>query len=442
MEEFTDLRVYVSLLIRSWKLILGGTLLAAITAFAASSVMKPTYEATAVIVSTSPRNLVQFDPRFETIESDLSGQPLDAYPEIATSDELLQNLLASLEFSLQDIDTVEDLRKIVEAKSGRDPSLIRLTVRFHNPGQATALVNQWAGLFLARVNELYYDQGGRQVEFFTSQLAASEAELAETDQALIEFEGGNRITTIKNQLNSLNKSQVAHLANQRSARFLIQDVQALRDQLAAQSASTEVTFADQLTALSLQIQAFNAQLSLPLQLQLNDADVLTRRSRDEQIAFLDDLIQSLEALVIESGEQLLELEPQILLLQQEYQQAIVESERLKRDRNVAAETYLSLARKVEEEQITAQDITNGMILASRAVVPQKPVGPRKLVNTALAAVVAGMLAVGVVFAVEWWYADADMVQMTAVRYPANGLARNGKRVEQQKERVLETESGD
>ena len=441
MENYTDLRLYVSLLLRSWKLILGGILIAAVTAYAVSSLTKPTYEATAVIVGTSPRDLVQFDPRFETIESNLSGQPLDAYPEIATSDELLQNLLTSLEFSLQDIDTVEDLRKIVEAESGRDPSLIRLTVRFHNPGQATALVNQWADLFLARVNELYYDQGGRQVEFFTNQLAATEAELAEADQALIEFEGSNRATTIKNQLNSLNQSQVTHLANQRSARFLIQNVQALRDQLAAQSVSTDVTFADQLTALSLQIKAFSAQLSLPLQLQLNDADVLTRRSRDEQITFLDDLIQSLEALVVESDGQLSKLEPQILLLQQEYQRVIVGSERLKRDRNVAAETYLSLARKVEEEQITAQDSTNGMILASRAVVPQKPVAPRKLVNTVLAAVVAGMLAVGVVFAVEWWYADVDVVQMTAVRYPVNGRARNGKRVEQQ-ERALETESGD
>ena len=94
MEEEIDLRQYVEVLIRSWGWIAGLALVAAAAALGVSFLIPPTYEATALVAVTEPRYVMRFDPRFETVNS---VQPAyQAYPELAASDDLLQDLLASL----------------------------------------------------------------------------------------------------------------------------------------------------------------------------------------------------------------------------------------------------------------------------------------------------------------------------------------------------------
>ncbi|MFQ5420850.1 MAG: GNVR domain-containing protein, partial [Anaerolineae bacterium] len=279
---------------------------------------------------------------------------------------------------------------------------------------------------------------GGQLAFFQSQMANAESELAAADQALIDFEAVNNTKILQNQLASLNQRQVKYLNDQRTISFLIQDIQALRGQLMTQSNEKDVSLADQLTALSLQVQAFDAQQAVPIQIQLTDGETLTNRNRQEQIAYLDDLVKSLEV-VLESGkESLIEIEPQILSLQQEVEQVQALKAQLNRDQKIAVETYLSLARKVEEEQITTQDNSNGIIIASNALVPHKQVAPRKMVNTILAGLVAAMLAIGLIFALEWWYAETESEALETLSLGIDGDGYHRQRQSQ----VVETESGD
>ncbi|MCJ7550879.1 MAG: hypothetical protein MUQ30_14490, partial [Anaerolineae bacterium] len=87
--------------------------------------------------------------------------------------------------------------------------------------------------------------------------------------------------------------------------------------------------------------------------------------------------------------------------------ASTEYSRLTRSRDLASDTYTMLARKVEESQIAAADDKGQVVLASYAAVPSSPVGPKKLMNTAIGAVAGGMLSVLGVFAIEWWRQDDD-----------------------------------
>ncbi|MFQ5434198.1 MAG: Wzz/FepE/Etk N-terminal domain-containing protein, partial [Anaerolineae bacterium] len=120
MEEFIDLRTYIRLLLGQWKLILGATVLAALTAFIVSLLMEPTYEATAVIVGTLPQDLVQFDSRFEAVQPDIQNQPLEAFQEIAKSDEMLQSVRDGLTFSLPEIQSLEEFRDMLNVEVGKD----------------------------------------------------------------------------------------------------------------------------------------------------------------------------------------------------------------------------------------------------------------------------------------------------------------------------------
>lgn len=440
MEEEIDLREYVLVLLRYWKWIVGGAAIAAVVALVVSFLLPPTYEATALVAVTKPRYVMQFDPRFETL-NDIQPN-YKAYPELAASDEILQELLGALNPLPEDIETLQDLQKKVEAESGADPSIVRLTVRHRDPQEAARIANAWAELFVERANELYGGQGEAEVQFFEAQLERAEAELEAAEQALIAFQARNRAAILQNQLNSYKQTQADYLADQRTIAYITQDIKGLQEQLAGQPADRPVSLADQLTSLFLQIEAFNpqtstpiqlqdtdengtpyrecyfnaqtfipidfnAQTSMPIHLQVDSATALSERSLSEQIAFLDDLVRVLEEKSAEIDNRLAELEPQILALQQELQEVRTEEERLTRARDVARETYMTLARKAEEARIAAEDASGEVRLASRAAVPQKPASPRKLLNTAVAGALALMVGVFWAFFAEWWRQGRD-----------------------------------
>jgi len=413
MEEEIDLRVYVEVLIRYWKWIVGLALVAAVTAFVVSSLLPPTYEASAVVIITQPRYQMQFDPRFETV-----GEWTPAYkafPTLAISDETLQGVIdthtPSPEAHIEEW-KLGTLAGMVEATSEGDPSLVVLKVHSRSPEDTAAIANLWADRFTTLGNSIY---GGteKDVTFFEEQVAQAKQVLDESDAALIEFQARNQASTVNAQLSSYRQTQTDYLADQRTIAYIVQDIQGLRDQLAQQPGGRATSLADDLTTLLLQIKAFNlletkdrdAQTTAPIQLQVNSAASLSDKSLAEQIAFLDDLVTTLEAKSSEIYGRLTELEPQILTLQQQLQEIDTENDRLTRACDLACETYMTLARKLEEARIAAQEENGVLQVGSYTAVPEKPVGPRRLLNTAVAGALGLMLGVFGVFAVEWWRGD-------------------------------------
>jgi uncharacterized protein involved in exopolysaccharide biosynthesis len=403
MEEEIDLRAYVLVLLKYWKWILGTTVAAAVVALVVSFLLPPTYEATALVIIRQPQYMMQFDPRFET----LTQQPAyKAYPDLARGDEVLEALFARLNPRPAEIETLRDLQERVEAKAGTDPSVVRLTVRARDPQEAARIANLWAELFVAHANRVY-GASDEELQQLEGQLAQAQAELEAAEQALIEFQARNQASILDARLDSLKSDQAHYLADQRAITYILQDIQALREQLARQPDERPASLADDLTTLFLQIKAFNAQASAPIQLQVNSAESLSNKSIGETMALLDDMAGALEAKSAEIGQRLEELQPQILSLQRQLQEIYTESDRLTRQRDLAKETYTALARKVEETRIAVQGAQSTARLGSRAAVPEKPAGPRKLFNTAVAGVLGLMLSVFGAFGVEWWRSGTE-----------------------------------
>jgi len=407
MEEEIDLRAYVEVLIRRWKWIAGLALVAAVTAFVVSTLLPPTYEASAVVIITQPRYQMQFDPRFETVNDWMPAYK--AFPTLATSDDVLQSVVDAYTPSSQA--QIEEwklgtLSGMVTASSEGDPSLVVLEASSRSPQDAAAIANLWAGALVQQGNRIYSEKE-IDVAFFEEQANQAEETLDEADAALIEFQARNQASIISAQLDSLRRTQNDYLADQRTVAYIVQDIQGLRDQLAQQPGNRPASLADDLTALLLQIKAFDAQASIPVQLQVSSAEPLSDKSQAEQIAFLDDLVTTLEAKSVEIDGRLVELEPQILALQRQLQEIKTEQDRLTRTRDLARETYTTLARKLEEARIAVQEESGVLQVGSYAAVPEKPVGPRKLLNTAVAGALGLMMGVFGAFAVEWWQGDGE-----------------------------------
>jgi uncharacterized protein involved in exopolysaccharide biosynthesis len=404
-EEEIDLRKYVEVLLRHWPWVVGCAVLAAVVAFGVTALMEPTYEASAVVLITEPRYQMQFEPRFETVDQ---WQPAyEAFPELATSDGVLEMVVAAYEPSPEagiERWRLKVLKGMVEASSEGDPSLVKLTVSCGSAGDAAALANVWAEKLVERGNEIY-SEGEDDAAFFQRQATQAEEALEKAEVDLISFQARDRASIVSAQLNSYRQTQSDYLADQRTIAYLTQDIKGLRDQMAQQPDDQPASLADDLTTLYLQVKAFNAEASTPIQLQVNSAESLSQQSRSEQRAFLADLVETLDAKSMAIEERLADLEPEILALQEELQTIKTEEERLRRAQTLAQETYMTLSRKLEEARIAAQEENGVLQVGSRAAVPEDPAGPSKRMNTALAGAVGLMVGVFGVFAWEWWRDD-------------------------------------
>lgn len=396
MDIEIDLKVYFEAILAGWKLILAAVGVTVLLTFGISSLLPATYQATSLVAVTQPRQLIQFDPRFEALDE---TQPLRALPEIAMSDALLTVVLEKLPSTT----TLSSLKERVEALPGNDPSLVRLSVTDGTPELASEIANLWAEVFVAQANEIYGDRNGAQVDFFSMQQELAEQELRKATSELILFEARNESSTINNKLEALRKTQNAYFDEQRASLFLIDDMLSMQTYLQS-STLNSLTFADQLTAVFLQLKAFDAQLvTSPIDIQLVDAQFATAISKQEQIETLEQLLTILQAASSQMDERLLGLEPQILIFQEQLQENIAEKEKLVRNQKLAEETYVSLSRKVEEERITAQDTSSGVRLASKAAAPELPIRPRRLLNTLVAGILSFFLAISIILVRSWWH---------------------------------------
>lgn len=404
MEEEIDLRPYLEAAIKGWKWILGAGLLAAIVAFAISSLLPPTYEATSLVAITETRQRIQFDPRIQTQEE---RQPLKAFPQLAVSDDLLRQIFAQLSLPETDLGSVSALQPLLDARAGADPSLIQLTASYRNAEIAAQIANVWAETFVQWGNDIYRSSNDAQLRFFENQLVEAKTALGEAEQVLVLFQAENRSNILTNRLLALSEAQLQYLTSRRQLQGLLDDAAALSAQLAAQN-GTAVTWADQLTALHLQLQAYGAQqegaATSGLQFQIGADQSLTSSDRRELLAYLQGLQVTLATRLQELDGRLLELEPEILALQQENQTLLAELHRLQRNVAVAEETYTALARKVDEERISSQGEANSLRLASYAAAPEEPVAPRRLIITLVAGFLGAMFMLLGITGRQWWAA--------------------------------------
>ncbi len=87
-------------------------------------------------------------------------------------------------------------------------------------------------------------------------------------------------------------------------------------------------------------------------------------------------------------------------MQTEKQRLFNEGQRTIRQRDIAQETFATLARKVDEERVASQETMAR--LASYAAVPEKPERPNLIVLLPLFAIAALLLCTGVIILRTWW----------------------------------------
>ncbi|MGH2538450.1 MAG: GNVR domain-containing protein, partial [Candidatus Promineifilaceae bacterium] len=396
MEAEVDLGPFLRALARGWYWIVIGLAAVLVAARLWASAGPPMYEATSLVTVAEAAQLVQLDPRIRPVEASAPDSLL-AFPELATSDSVLQRVAASLAGGATAHVSFANLKNMVSAENGTDRTLVRLTVRHADPAVAALIANTWGDHFVAEANAIYGRPSDEHAAFYQEQLAEAEQELEAADQALVAFAAVDQTQVLSNTLAAADALQQQYLSQRGQVDNLSQDVRALRQQLADEPAEgASLAPADQLTALGLQLRAFNIEAELPLQFQLEPGTNLIGGDAAALLASLDRILAGLESRRSELQDQIEALGPQMMALQGQLEGQRTKQLRLTLDRSIAEETYLAVSRKLDEVRITSQETSGGIRLASRAAVPTEPVASGGLIFLGLS--VLGGLLFGVLLA--------------------------------------------
>jgi uncharacterized protein involved in exopolysaccharide biosynthesis len=400
MEQEIDLREYIAVLFKRKVWIVSLAVLAAVGAAVVSLLIPPTYRATALVVVTKPQYKMQFDPNFEPLPGNVQP-PYKAYPLLAESDEVVAALIDDLGDTLPAEDqTVSALGSKLTSQNGGDPSVIRLSVEDSDPRRAAQIANAWANRFVQVANELYA-QDTDELAFFLEQQNQAQAQLAQAEQALIDFQARNPATLLETQLLHMHATLTADLQAVHSMETIIQDARSLRDRLQMQAISDNASPSDELTLLLIEVKALGHG-GAAIQVEFSTLQDLQDKTVGDQIAFLDALILVLESRLAQLEEQARSWEPEILALQEASQKALTEQDQLTTAHELARETFVSLSRKVTEARIAAQDTMGDVRTASLATPPLKPISPRKAFNVAIAGALGLLVGIVAVLGVEYW----------------------------------------
>lgn len=412
MEEEIDLREYIDVIVRRWKWIAGLTLVAVVTAAIVSFlVLAPVYEAKAGVVIVKSKSEVAFEPKYRTLtEEELGSVGID----INARRKALEALVKSSSVAAEVIDKlgsmlgpeereVETLLEMVETES--DGDLISIKVKEEDPEKIAAIANAWGEAYEKYVNGLY---SGRPESpgNIQAQVAEAESSYQEAQEALAKFTGDNQIEMLTREIGDKQNTLADYYATKRQLDRLIADARALREQSRQETASSPTGTGNSLSTMLLRASAFTLlSPGLPVELQLAfDERVGLEGSAEEQVQDLDALLFILEARREEVRSLIGEgtLQQEILQLQEQLERERARKQELTSARDLAWETYDTLARKEAEVGVASQVTDTEVRFAVPAVEPKEPVAPKKKLNIAIAGVLGLMVGVFGAFLVEYF----------------------------------------
>jgi len=181
-EDEFDLRPYIEVLFRRWKLIVGLTLAAVAAAAGASLTTPPSYEATSTVAIAS-----------------FGAKPVPdakSYLELAMRQDVLVKLATTIEPSAGSALNLRDLTSKLKATAGADPSLVNLKVTDGNPEQVADMANRWAELFVDASNTTF-NPARHNYEQLQGQLTQARQQLVDAQKGLVDVELSTRLDVLQ-----------------------------------------------------------------------------------------------------------------------------------------------------------------------------------------------------------------------------------------------------
>ncbi|MBO8140895.1 MAG: hypothetical protein H0Z37_01770 [Firmicutes bacterium] len=386
-DDEIDLRQLVESLWRRRRLIIGLTVMAVLVAGVLSFlVLPPSYESSiTVALPAADGQQVGMGPR--------------AYEAFALSNRVLQSMirLGSLDV------TPVALESVMDSKLDVEPRLLTIPVRARTPEEAQELARLWYQAFVSETEAYVAAQIDEQLTVAEQNLAEWDSRLNAALLALSEFESATPLAVLESRLDRLQQDLVnvesrlrelnhTSIPTDEARMMALEEVLSQESEVIAGAGENVVLpVVDQRAGVT----ASGVTILNPMFLQLNQ-DLSSTRTRlatnrraaellQEQATVLPAEIDRLRSEIVSLKEQLMRLQREIDAVQ-----PLADEARRERDR------LLDLKRRIQ--QVATAPVSDDPPL------PESPVSPRKMLNMAVAGVLAVFVGVGVALFQEFWAA--------------------------------------
>lgn len=417
MEEIS-LRELIEILLKGKKLIAMITVVAIITSGVISFlVLEPVYEAKTILMASGINTKSQSLTEAKSIEElldNMSQYPqmsIEAYKEQIKNPQILEQVIDELQLGEKNINRVS-LRDSITLGTIQNTNLITISVKNNDPALAADIANTVAKKFTAHITEIAKSQANKSSNYIKTQM---EVERANLDAVLMEYK--NYLTQPKGLLELQKEVESkTDLITQYKNNLLDAEIEEKKIFASLEAAKKEITNTSEKIVLKKNITEnpilaeyvqgkFDIDTHDKLKIELESEELnevytyLKNQISDLEIklsetkALKQALIQAIET----TGNELETLQAE--LAEKQHQDNI-----MKQKVEFAQSTYEAFLNKYEETRILkSSDIGEAsIIIVSPAARPLTPVGPRKMSNIAIAAVLGFMVGVFVVFFKEYW----------------------------------------
>ena len=385
MEDEIDLRKYLDVLFRHWKLIVSITVIAVIVAGLVSFLGIPlTYEAKASVLLTKTRAEIVFEPKYQTSLLEEQEELKKALVALVKSNTVAADVIEQLANSLETYErSITRIQDNINVRTEGD--LIEIMAKSTDANRAAEIANAWAESYVSYINGLYAGSI-LSPEELQAQAVAAKQEYEERQQEFEYIVGNNTIAELNQKI---------------ADKELLMDVISLREQIAAGSLSPASAAANSLAIVLVQAGAFT---TLPSQIQVA-LDGLTSLSASNAALLhdIDALISTLESRIGgQRGQSINELQKEILILKADLEKEVAIYQELIRARDVAWETYTTLDNKATELKVASQAQDIVVRVAVPAIVPGTPISAHKITNIVIALVLGAIIGIFGAFVMEYF----------------------------------------
>lgn len=435
---------YIDTLKRHYRLIIAVPVVCALGALLISILLPSTYEAEAQLAIAKSGNLLNFDPKYQTVsEVDGSVDPnarRRGLASLAKTESMAQSVITLLGNKL-DSSARAPTTLLGAMDVSLDGDLIRMKARAADPAEAALLANTWAGVYQNRVNDIYGESAVTPAEV-QAQADSARRDYDDAESTLVAFLANNSIEQLSRQINQKQSRLIDLFALDNKLQNLISDATALKSKLTSGATSS----GDEQAQILLAVTALNTAASLPssgetlpsggigdrssvsqqlpsVSLQLPSVSLQLQASSSGSPVSVSEQIRSVDALIATLNDRRKAaqaeangpLPQEITQLQSKFEQQTAKKTDLTRRRDLASTTLSTILSKVSEVSLAAQSKGSIVRPASTAVPPIFPIAPRKSLNTILAGAVGLFFGVAIAFGIDLWRNTVSSEQQVAAR---------------------------
>ncbi len=412
-----SLRELIESLLRQKKLIAIITIATILITFVVSFFMlEPVYESKAILMASNINNKapVQQDEGIQGLLDTLSQYPqmsIETYKEQISNPQILQQTIDELNLGQYEI-TRRSLRNMITLSTIKDTNLITVSVKYSDTKIATDIANTITKKFTNFVTDMAKEQVTKSSNYITQQM---EIEKENLDNALLEYKEYLSKPRGRGELQQEVDSKLT-LITQYKTDLVNTEIEEQKIRASLQAAETALKSTPEKIILnkSLSEEPYMSQVvgeeSDTSSKELFNAKVESEEINEAYIA----LKQQVDVLKIDLAKTISEksnLQKQISNTQSQLEKSQVELAEKQHEEKVitqkvdfAQATYDAFLNKYEETRITKSSAIGDatIIIVSPAVEPLGPVGPRKMLNMAIGAVLGLMLGVFIGLFREYW----------------------------------------